>query len=173
VDDCLPGCGYDDRFPGRNDSWFVGAASRSYYADLLNAEIKIYEYKDGLLHTKSLTLDGEVTLIGSANMDRRGFELNYESNTCSMIPHSPVLCASASRNTLRGRIGSQRTRWRPGLFRASCGTTSLPRSGLCSERLHKGPRPQGCLHPNAAFAAGARLILRRSKPARYFPIRSR
>ena len=67
-------------FPARNDSWFVGAASRSYYADLLNAGVKIYEYKDGLLHAKSLTLDGEVTLIGSANMDRRSFELNYENN---------------------------------------------------------------------------------------------
>jgi cardiolipin synthase A/B len=67
-------------FPARNDSPFVGAASRSYYADLLNAGVKIYEYKDGLLHTKSLTLDGEVTLIGSANMDRRSFELNYENN---------------------------------------------------------------------------------------------
>jgi cardiolipin synthase len=32
------------------------------------------------LHTKSLTIDGEVTLIGSANMDRRSFELNYENN---------------------------------------------------------------------------------------------
>ena len=64
----------------RNDSWFVGAASRSYYADLLNAGVKIYEYKDGLLHTKSVTLDGEITLIGSANMDRRSFELNYENN---------------------------------------------------------------------------------------------
>jgi len=67
-------------FPARNDSPFVGAASRSYYADLLKAGVKIYEYKDGLLHTKSLTLDGEVTLIGSANMDRRSFELNYENN---------------------------------------------------------------------------------------------
>ncbi len=32
------------------------------------------------MHTKSLTVDGEVTLIGSANMDRRSFELNYENN---------------------------------------------------------------------------------------------
>ena len=67
-------------FPARNDSWVTGAASRSYYADLLAAGIKIYEYEGGLLHTKSLTLDGEVTLIGSANMDRRSFELNYENN---------------------------------------------------------------------------------------------
>jgi cardiolipin synthase len=67
-------------FPPRNDSWIVGGASRSYYADLLDAGVKIYEYVGGLLHTKSLTLDGEVTLIGSANMDRRSFELNYENN---------------------------------------------------------------------------------------------
>ncbi len=67
-------------FPARNDSWFVGGASRSYYADLLTAGVKIYEYVGGLLHAKSLTLDGDVTLIGSANMDRRSFELNYENN---------------------------------------------------------------------------------------------
>ena len=67
-------------FPARNDSWVVSAASRSYYADLLNAGVRIFEYVGGLLHTKSLTLDGEVTLIGSANMDRRSFELNYENN---------------------------------------------------------------------------------------------
>lgn len=67
-------------FPARNDSWIVGAASRSYYRDLLDAGVRIFEYEGGLLHTKSLTLDGEVTLIGSANMDRRSFELNYENN---------------------------------------------------------------------------------------------
>jgi len=66
--------------PARNDSWIVGAASRSYYSDLLAAGVQIFEYEGGLLHTKSLTLDGEVTLIGSANMDRRSFELNYENN---------------------------------------------------------------------------------------------
>jgi cardiolipin synthase len=67
-------------FPARNDSWIVGAASRSYYEDLLAAGVHVYEYVGGLLHTKSLTIDGEVTLIGSANMDRRSFELNYENN---------------------------------------------------------------------------------------------
>ena len=67
-------------FPANNDSWIVGAASRSYYLDLLEAGVRIYEYVGGLLHTKSLTIDGEVTLIGSANMDRRSFELNYENN---------------------------------------------------------------------------------------------
>jgi cardiolipin synthase A/B len=67
-------------FPARNDSWVVGGASRSYYADLLDAGVKIFEYEGGLLHTKSVTVDGELTLIGSANMDRRSFDLNYENN---------------------------------------------------------------------------------------------
>ncbi|MGB5310627.1 MAG: phospholipase D-like domain-containing protein, partial [Polyangiales bacterium] len=41
-------------------------------------------------HTKSLTLDGEITLIGSANMDRRSFELNYENN---ILFYDPALTA--------------------------------------------------------------------------------
>ncbi|MFG1203389.1 cardiolipin synthase [Xanthobacter aminoxidans] len=67
-------------FPKRNDSWIVAAASRSYYHELLEAGVEIREYVGGLLHAKTLTLDGEVTLIGSANIDRRSFELNAENN---------------------------------------------------------------------------------------------
>lgn len=67
-------------FPWRNDSWIVASASRSYYRDLLEAGVEIREYVGGLLHAKTLTLDGEVTLIGSANIDRRSFELNAENN---------------------------------------------------------------------------------------------
>lgn len=81
-------------FPARNDSWIVAAASRSYYSDLLAAGVQIYEYKGGLLHTKSLTLDGEVTLIGSANMDRRSFDLNYENN---ILFYDPTLTAAMRR----------------------------------------------------------------------------
>ena len=77
-------------FPARNDSWIVAAASRSYYSDLLAAGVRIYEYQGGLLHTKSVTLDGEVTLIGSANMDRRSFDLNYEDN---ILFYDPTLTA--------------------------------------------------------------------------------
>ncbi|MCK0198991.1 cardiolipin synthase [Ancylobacter sp. 6x-1] len=67
-------------FPRRNDSWIVAAASRSEYAELLAAGVTIREYVGGLLHAKTLTVDGEMTLIGSANMDRRSFELNAENN---------------------------------------------------------------------------------------------
>jgi cardiolipin synthase len=81
-------------FPARNDSLVVAAASRSYYRDLLAAGVRIFEYVGGLLHTKSLTLDGEVTLIGSANMDRRSFELNYENN---ILLRDPALTADMRR----------------------------------------------------------------------------
>ena len=81
-------------FPARNDSWIVAAASRSYYDELLAAGVRIFEYEGGLLHTKSLTLDGEMTLIGSANMDRRSFELNYENN---ILFYDPALTAEMRR----------------------------------------------------------------------------
>ena len=74
--------------PARNDSWFVGAASRSNYSELLEAGVRIHEYTGGLLHAKTLTVDGEMTLIGSANMDRRSFELNFENN---ILLHDPEL----------------------------------------------------------------------------------
>jgi cardiolipin synthase A/B len=66
--------------PARNDSWIVSGASRSFYAELLEAGVDIHEYVGGLLHTKSVTVDREIALIGSANMDRRSFDLNYENN---------------------------------------------------------------------------------------------
>jgi cardiolipin synthase len=77
-------------FPARNDDFAVGATSKSYYLDLLTAGVKIYEYQNGILHTKSMTFDGDITLIGSANMDRRSFDLNYENN---ILLHDPALTA--------------------------------------------------------------------------------
>jgi cardiolipin synthase len=82
-------------FPAHNDSWQVAAASRSYYRDLLEAGVNIYEYVGGLLHTKSMTIDGAVTLIGSANMDRRSFDLNYENNI--LLYDQPLTAAVRAR----------------------------------------------------------------------------
>jgi cardiolipin synthase len=66
--------------PARNDSWIVAAASRSYYRRLLDAGCVLHEYQGGLLHAKTLTMDGAVSLIGSSNIDLRSFDLNYENN---------------------------------------------------------------------------------------------
>lgn len=67
-------------FPKVNDSWIVAAASRSYYRKLLTAGCIIHEYTAGLLHAKTLTIDGTISLIGSSNLDLRSFDLNYENN---------------------------------------------------------------------------------------------
>ena len=67
-------------YPKVNDSWIVAAASRSYYHKLLDAGCVIYEHRKGLLHAKTLTVDGKVSLIGSSNLDLRSFDLNYENN---------------------------------------------------------------------------------------------
>jgi cardiolipin synthase len=67
-------------FPKRNDNWVVAAASRSYYKDLIDAGVEIYEFRPGLLHAKTIVADGRIGLIGSANLDRRSFELNFENN---------------------------------------------------------------------------------------------
>jgi len=67
-------------FPKRNDNWIVAAASRSYYKDLIDAGVEIYEFRPGLLHAKTMVVDRRVGLIGSANLDRRSFELNFENN---------------------------------------------------------------------------------------------
>lgn len=71
-------------FPKRNHSWLVACACRSTYRDLLQSGVTIYEYPLGLLHTKSLTADGEFALVGSANMDRRSLQLNFENNLLIM-----------------------------------------------------------------------------------------
>ena len=67
-------------FPKRNDSWIVAAASHSYYRQLLKHGVKIFEFRDGLLHSKTFTVDRVLSLIGSTNLDLRSFDLNYEND---------------------------------------------------------------------------------------------
>lgn len=66
--------------PKRNDSWIVAAASHSYYRQLLDHNVRVYEFRDGLLHSKTLTLDRKLALVGSTNLDLRSFDLNYEND---------------------------------------------------------------------------------------------
>lgn len=66
--------------PGICDSKFVNAASKSYYKDLLLAGVEIYMYKKGFVHAKTIVADSNLSIIGTANMDYRSFELNFEVN---------------------------------------------------------------------------------------------
>src|SRR5690554_5789429 len=66
--------------PGISDSKLVNAAARSYYDDLLRAGVKIYCYQKGFVHAKTMIADGKISVVGTANMDYRSFDLNFEVN---------------------------------------------------------------------------------------------
>jgi cardiolipin synthase len=81
--------------PIRPDSLLVGLASRSYFAHLLRAGVRIFLYegfrrrrlgrgragaRKGFLHAKTMVVDSWMGTIGSANMDMRSFRLNFELN---------------------------------------------------------------------------------------------
>jgi len=66
--------------PRRNDSLIVGAASESLYPDLLRTGVRIFLFRPGLIHSKIVTIDGLFGMIGTANLDHRSFDLNYENS---------------------------------------------------------------------------------------------
>lgn len=66
--------------PGKSDSKLVNAASKANYNELLQSGVEIYLYQKGFVHAKTLVTDGKLTMIGTANMDHRSFELNFEVN---------------------------------------------------------------------------------------------
>lgn len=66
--------------PNRPDKRIVFYASHSYFPELLEAGVKIYDYKAGFLHSKVIIVDHEFASIGTANMDMRSFHLNFEVN---------------------------------------------------------------------------------------------
>ncbi len=53
-------------------------AGRSFYEELLGAGVRVLEYEGGMLHTKTLVVDGQFATVGSANVDVRSFRLNFE-----------------------------------------------------------------------------------------------
>jgi cardiolipin synthase A/B len=66
--------------PAKPDHRIVFWGSRSYYTELLQAGVQIYEYRRGFMHAKVLIVDGEIVSIGTANMDMRSFNHNFELN---------------------------------------------------------------------------------------------
>lgn len=54
-------------------------ASHSYYQELLDAGVRIFEFQPSFLHSKTVVVDGAWSIVGSANMDVRSKELNEEN----------------------------------------------------------------------------------------------
>ncbi|MBQ0081827.1 MAG: cardiolipin synthase [bacterium] len=62
----------------KSDSIVVSTAGRSYIDQLLSAGVKVYFYRSNFLHSKAIVIDGYLSIIGTANMDVRSFEQNFE-----------------------------------------------------------------------------------------------
>ena len=74
--------------PRRSDSAIVSAAARSYFDELIAAGVKVWEYKARMLHSKTLVVDEDCAMIGTANFDNRSFRLNFE--VCAVV-YGPAL----------------------------------------------------------------------------------
>ena len=66
--------------PAEGDSFVVNSAAQSYYLELLEAGVHIHRYTKGFVHSKTIVVDKEIVMIGTANMDIRSFDLNFEVN---------------------------------------------------------------------------------------------
>jgi cardiolipin synthase len=64
--------------PEKVDSLLTRFASRSYFDELLDLGVEIQMYRGGLLHTKSISVDGALAMFGTVNLDMRSLWLNYE-----------------------------------------------------------------------------------------------
>ncbi|WP_348265745.1 phospholipase D-like domain-containing protein, partial [Salmonella enterica] len=63
----------------KNDTLLLGWASGAFFSELLAAGVKIYQLEGGLLHTKSVLVDGELSRVGTVNLDMRSLWLNFRS----------------------------------------------------------------------------------------------
>ena len=80
--------------PKMSDSRSVTWAARSYFDELMAANVKVYEYGPRMLHSKALLVDDDYAMVGSANFDRRSFSLNFE---VQMLFHDRDVAAGLER----------------------------------------------------------------------------
>ncbi|MDB5851567.1 MAG: cardiolipin synthase [Rhodoferax sp.] len=80
--------------PRRSDSAIVSAAARSYFDELIAAGVKVWEYRAGMLHSKTMVIDDHCAFIGTANFDNRSFRLNFE--VCAVV-YGPALAEPLAR----------------------------------------------------------------------------
>ena len=66
--------------PGVSDSTIVNLTSQSFYEEIMEAGVRIFKYNKGFIHAKTMVCDGFVSSVGTANLDNRSFDLNFEIN---------------------------------------------------------------------------------------------
>ena len=66
--------------PKKSDSWTAKHATNSYLESLMEANVKVYRYGKGFIHSKTMVVDDMFSTVGTTNMDYRSFNINFEIN---------------------------------------------------------------------------------------------
>jgi cardiolipin synthase len=98
--------------PGKTDVPIVRRAAHGYYERLLTRGVRIFEYQTSILHAKSLTADGYVSLVGSTNLDFRSFLFNSECDLLMLDEAIARRTEEAFDEDMMGAVEIHRTLWR-------------------------------------------------------------
>ena len=72
------------------DKWYAFVLAKTYYNELLDAGVKIYEYTPGFVHAKVFTSDDEKAVVGTINLDYRSLYLHFECACLSSTSNAVV-----------------------------------------------------------------------------------
>ena len=103
----------------RRDQVLVGLGQSAFYQELLEAGVKLHRYSKALLHAKHLTVDDELAMIGSSNMDVRSLSLNFEVNVLFYGPEVVAMLKKEQKRYIQDSVPITLEEWeqRPKLQR--------------------------------------------------------
>lgn len=112
------------------DQRLVNLAQRAYYEELLSCGIRIHEYRGHLLHAKNVSIDGNLGIIGSSNVDLRSFQLNEEVSLLLLDRSSVEALETIQQSYLRDSdsldLDQWRRRGRPTMFAENLARLGAP-----------------------------------------------
>ncbi len=98
--------------PRKSDAVVSTAASRSYIESVLETGVKVYWYSGGFLHSKAIVIDDMVSIVGSANLDERSANLNFELNAFLYNKDTALALKDAYRKDLEQCVEVSLAKWR-------------------------------------------------------------
>ena len=149
--------------PRRSDSLIVSAAARSYYDELIAAGVKVWEYKARMLHSKTLVVDDNCAMIGTANFDNRSFRLNFE---VMAVVYGPALARPLAAQFETDLHSAVAVRGQPAA--SPSGAASAMRRRACFSPLALTMPHTFLWHDYETFGA----VPRRDRPAQFAGIRT-
>jgi cardiolipin synthase len=98
--------------PAHSDSSGALQVQHSHYSDLLEAGVKIYERKDGILHSKTVVIDGVWSITGSSNFDHRSILFNDEVDAVVLGKDTGSQLSALFQSDLQQARAIDRDEWR-------------------------------------------------------------